>query len=132
MILEGLITADEKIPLQLQLEELLSNNQIASWFSPEWEVRTEVPVLLPGGIENRIDRLLIKEKCAVIVDFKTGEPVKADQKQVLEYMDVLRKMNFVTVEGYLLYIRTGDIVSVVPGKSRVVKKQDENQLGLGF
>jgi ATP-dependent helicase/nuclease subunit A len=69
---------------------------------------------------------------AVIVDFKTGEPDKRDQKQVLEYIDVLRKMNFIEVEGYLLYVRTGELVAVGQRKLKVVKKKDDNQLGLGI
>jgi ATP-dependent helicase/nuclease subunit A len=44
----------------------------------------------------------------------------------------LKKMDFPNVEGYLLYIKTGDVVSVPPGKISKSKKKDEKQLGLGF
>lgn len=132
IILEGLITHEQKEVINRQLQELLSNPQIASWFDPEWEVRTEVPILQPGGNENRIDRLLLKGKKAVVVDFKTGEPTKADQKQVQDYIDILRKMNFVEVSGYLLYIKKGEVVSVLQGKIKTTKPKDEHQLGLGF
>jgi len=132
IILEGLITHDQKELLNSQLQDLLSNPQIASWFDSGWDVRTEIPILLPGGAENRIDRLLLKGKKAVVVDFKTGEPSKMDQKQVREYVDILRKMNFVDVEGYLLYIRKREVVSVLQGKVKTVKAKDEHQLGLGF
>ena len=101
-VLEGFITHEEKEPLHQQLQELMRIPPIATWFSREWEVRTEIPILLPDGTENRIDRLLINGKKAIIVDFKTGEPTKSDQRQVLAYIDILRKMNFVGVEGYLL------------------------------
>ncbi len=50
---EGIITQDDRAPLQKQLDELLQNPEVAAWFSNEWEVRTEVPVLLPGGAESR-------------------------------------------------------------------------------
>jgi ATP-dependent exoDNAse (exonuclease V) beta subunit len=129
---EGIITQDDRAGLQKQLDELLQNPEIAGWFSPEWEVRTEVPILLPGGAESRIDRLMTKNKKAIVVDFKTGEPSKADQKQVLDYIDTLRKMNFVEVDGFLLYVRTGELVSVVQKKVKTVKKKDDAQLGLGL
>ena len=133
IILEGLITEDEKPELLKQLQELMTNPVIASWFDSSWEVRTEMPVLLPGGGENRIDRLLLKGKKAVVIDFKTGTPSKNDQKQVQEYIDILRKMNFIEVEGFLLYIRTREIVSVVQGRIKVSRKiKDERQLGFGF
>jgi hypothetical protein len=36
------------------------------------------------------------------------------------------------VEGYLLYIKTGEVVSVPPGKKTKVKEDKKGQLGLGF
>jgi len=132
MVREGFITSDQKDIVSHQLNELLTNPQVASWFEPSWDVRTEIPILLPSGSESRIDRLMLKGRKAVVVDFKTGIPSKADQKQVRDYVDILRKMNFADVEGYVLYIRTREVVSVLQGKVRSIKVRDENQLGLGF
>lgn len=132
LLSEGLITEEDRGPLKRQIDELLMNPEIAGWFSDDWEVRTEVPILTPGGIENRIDRLMIRNKKAVIVDFKTGEPSKADQRQVLDYIDILRKMNFIEVEGFLLYVKSGELVSVIQKKVKAMKKKDDQQLGLGL
>ncbi|HYI76692.1 MAG TPA: 3'-5' exonuclease, partial [Chryseolinea sp.] len=131
-VLEGFITQEEKGPLSVQLQELMLIPPVATWFSPEWEVRTETPILLPDGTENRIDRLLINGKTAIVIDFKTGEPLKSDQRQVLTYIEILRKMNFVDVQGYLLYIKHKQVVSVSPTKIKVSRKKDENQISLGF
>ncbi len=131
-LLDGFITHEERNPLYDQLQELMRIPPVASWFSPEWEVRTEIPILLPDGTENRIDRLLINGKRAIIIDFKTGEPLKSDQRQVLTYIEILRKMNFLDVEGYLLYIKYKQVVSVSPGKVKVSKKKDENQISFEF
>ncbi|WP_160143482.1 UvrD-helicase domain-containing protein [Chryseolinea soli] len=132
IVLEGLITHEQKEVLYEQLQELMRNDQIASWFSEAWDVRTEIPILMPGGAENRIDRLLIKDKKAVVIDFKTGEPAKADQQQVSEYMEILRQMNFTDISGHLLYIKKGEVISVPRGKPKAVRKIDDKQLGLGF
>ena len=132
MVREGFITSDEKVIVNDQLKELLANPQVASWFDPSWDVRTEIPILLPSGSENRIDRLMLKGRKAVVVDFKTGIPSKADQKQVRDYVEIIRKMNYADVEGYVLYIRTKEVVSVLQNKVRSIKVKDENQLGLGF
>ncbi|MGC1244344.1 MAG: UvrD-helicase domain-containing protein [Chryseosolibacter sp.] len=134
IVQEGLITASEKAPLELQLMELLKNPKIAGWFTRDWEVRTEVPIMLPGGEENRIDRLLVKDRKAVVVDFKTGSRKKADEKQVLQYMDILRQMNFPEVEGFLLYLGETAIVEVKsPSRLKLVQKaKDRDQLDLGF
>lgn len=132
LVLEGLITTDEKPVLTEQLEALFKNSQIANWFSSAWEVKTEVPILLPDGSENRIDRLLIKDRHAVIIDFKTGEPAKSDQRQIESYITILHKMNYYPVEGYLLYVRQHQILSVGGGKTRMSKRKDESQISLDF
>ncbi|WP_133259651.1 UvrD-helicase domain-containing protein [Pseudochryseolinea flava] len=132
LVAEGMIAESDKANLKDQLDELLKNPEIASWFSKEWEVRTEVPIILPAGVESRIDRLMIRNKRAVVVDFKTGEPQKTDQRQVLDYIDTLKKMNFTEVEGFLLYVKSGELVSVVQKKVKAVKKKDDQQLGLGL
>lgn len=132
LVSEGLISLEEKPRIYELMIELLSNPLIASWFSESWKVRTEVPIIIPGGGDNRIDRLMTNGSKAVVVDFKTGEPTKADQHQVTEYISILHQMNFMEVEGYLLYTKTGDVVSVPPGKISKSKKKDDKQLGLEF
>jgi hypothetical protein len=107
----------------------MSNPQVADWFSKNWEVRNEAHSLLPGGIEYRIDRLLLKGKQAIIIDFKTGKQKKEDHKQIGEYCLMLNQMGF-NSQGFLLYLADGDVVHVVPPK--IAKKKNENQLGLDF
>lgn len=132
MQLTGVINEQEKPVIRQLVDELFSNKTIASWFDRNWEVRTEVPVLLPGGEESRIDRLLLKGQQAVVIDFKTGNPTKSDSQQVNSYLDTLRKMNFQNVKGYLLYIRTGEVAPVPAGKPTKSSKQNKDQLGLDF
>jgi CRISPR/Cas system-associated exonuclease Cas4 (RecB family) len=134
LIMEGTVSQHEREAVQKQLMEVLAMPQVADWFNSQWEVLTEVPILLPGGRESRIDRLLLQEKCAVIIDFKTGERKKTDNAQVLDYIEILRQMNFTSVEGYLLYIREREVVEVkTGGKLKAVKKvADKDQLSLGI
>ncbi|MBI1769618.1 MAG: UvrD-helicase domain-containing protein [Bacteroidetes bacterium] len=126
---DGVIHQHEKEILIKLMDTMMGNPQVARWFSPEWEVRNEAHSLLPNGTENRIDRLLLKGKQAVVIDFKTGKPKKEDQKQVGEYCNMLNQMGF-SSEGYLFYLAEGDVVNVVPPKTS--KKKNENQLGLDF
>ncbi len=131
IVQEGLITEDDQQTLQNQLNELLGNQTISGWFSKNWTVKTEVPIILPGGDENRIDRLMIKDKKAIVVDFKTGVHNKNDIQQVRTYVSILRQMNFTEVEGYVLYLRDREIVNINDMKPRASnKKEDKDQLGL--
>jgi ATP-dependent exoDNAse (exonuclease V) beta subunit len=133
LAIEGYISPEQAREISPALDALLSLPKVASWFDESWEVRTESPILLPSGAENRIDRLLLKGRRAVVIDFKTGVPSRQDQIQVQEYIDVLRKMNYLEVEGYLLYLKTREVVQVQNGKPKgAVKVKDKNQLGLDF
>jgi ATP-dependent helicase/nuclease subunit A len=134
LIIEGTLSVKEREEVHFQLMDVLAMPQVAEWFQQQWEVHTEVPILLPGGRENRIDRLLIKERHGIIIDFKTGDRKKTDNLQVLDYIETLRQMNFTSVEGYLLYLREKEIVEIkTGGKSRAVKKvANKDQLSLGI
>jgi hypothetical protein len=134
IIFEGMINEEERGVLRDQLTALLNIPEVGHWFSRSWKVETEVPILLPGGGESRLDRLIHQGKKAIVIDFKTGEKKKNDNQQVLQYIDILRQMNFPEVEGYLLYLRDRAVVEVkAGGKQRVVeKKKDRDQLSLGF
>lgn len=132
VIREGLIPADEEIQFTEQVNRLLAHPEVSGWFDKKWTVYTEVPILLPGGQERRIDRLLTDNKKAIVIDFKTGDSAAADKKQVLEYMNILRQMNYQEVEGYLLYIKEHRVVPVTAGKPTRLKTKNENQLDLGL
>ena len=133
IMFEGLVTMQEKKELKKQIDDLLSLPGVASWFSRDWTVLTEAPVLLPGGEENRLDRLIHHDKKAVVIDFKTGERKKTDNQQVLQYIQILRQMNFTDVEGFLLYLRDNEVVEVSAGRALVGRqKTDKDQLTLGF
>jgi hypothetical protein len=131
---EGLITAEQRQPVEKQLRELLVHPKIADWFSRSWDVRTEVPILVPDAPESRIDRLLTRDRIAVVIDFKTGARNKTDEKQVLEYMEILRRMNFIQVEGYLVYLAGNEIAEVkAGGKPKLLQRtKNRDQLDLGF
>lgn len=131
IVQEGLITEDEQAALSEQLNELLTNTVIKDWFSKTWTVKTEVPIILPDGDENRIDRLMIKDKKAIVVDFKTGAHSKNDIAQVKAYVNILHQMNFTEVEGYILYLKDREVINVNDLKLKSSKKkEDKDQLGL--
>jgi ATP-dependent helicase/nuclease subunit A len=134
LISEGLISSAESSGIMGELNEVFALPQVSSWFDDQWKVRTEVPIILPGGLHNRIDRLLTDNQRAVVIDFKTGIPAKTDNLQVLGYMDILRQMNYTDVNGFLLYLRDKNVVEVkAEGKQRLVKKvMNKDQLSLGF
>jgi len=114
---QNVITDDECKVLTEKVSQLIDHPVIGNWFSKEWEVLTEVPVLVPGGRQSRMDRVLLGKKKTVVIDYKTGEKREQDRKQVESYAGLLSEMKYPNVEAYLLYLDPLEVVEVVKGST---------------
>lgn len=115
---EGVIMKEELEEVQSLLDKMWTMPAVADWFSKDWTVKTEAPLLIPNHRPERIDRVIFKEtpagkKKAVIIDYKSGEKKQADKDQVLAYAQHLQQMGYVDVEGFLLYLFPLEVVPVV-------------------
>jgi hypothetical protein len=90
--------------LQKSLEEVLSACGSREWFTHRYEVRTETELLSPGGDVRRPDRVMLQDRTAIVLDYKTGEADPSHHEQVRDYMDILRKSGYEEVRGFLLYL----------------------------
>lgn len=82
------------------------------YFTPKWDVKTEVPVLLPNGEQRRIDRMNSNEQGVVLIDYKTGLPREKDKTQMREYLAIVSQMVDLPIKGLLLYLEDQQIVHV--------------------
>ncbi|MEQ8476780.1 UvrD-helicase domain-containing protein [Fulvivirga sp.] len=89
---------------------------LSEYFEKDWEVRTEVPVLLPNGDMRRIDRLNQKADKVVLIDYKTGRDKNEDRAQMREYMRLVSQMIKKPVEGLLFYLESQEILKVEGGQ----------------
>ncbi len=85
---------------------------LADYFGHDWEVQTEVPILLPSGDFKRIDRINSKADKIVLIDYKTGSPRNSDQKQMRGYLSIMKEIRDLPIEGLLLYLENQEIVKV--------------------
>ncbi|MTI33400.1 UvrD-helicase domain-containing protein [Xanthovirga aplysinae] len=118
MEFEGAIGAKEVNYLEQQVKALLEHPEVKPWFSAEWEVRTEVPVIANDAFnqtERRMDRVMLKGDKAVVIDFKAAkneDKQAAYRRQVREYLRILVEMGYKRVEGYLLYVHPVELEEV--------------------
>ena len=111
------ITKEDADRLMRGFEQLLEDEQIAHWYSRDYEVRNEVVVLPGDGSIKRLDRVMIKDGQAIVIDFKTGKPISGDKQQVLNYVSLLEEMAYEDVSGYLVYLSVG------PAENQQIKPQ---------
>jgi RecB family exonuclease len=115
MATDGLISPAEHARLQDSVARALSNPLVAEWFSGCWdEVRNEGDILLPGEFAiRRPDRVMIRGERAVVVDYKFGRhPSTAHATQLRGYMELLGRMGYRDVEGWLWYVSLDKIERV--------------------
>lgn len=93
----------------------MDNPMIADWFSGEWQLFNECALLSldpKSGltINRRPDRVMIRDKEIVVVDYKFGKPQKEHHEQVNLYINILHQMMpEYTIHGYLWYVYKNEI-----------------------
>lgn len=48
----------------------------------------------------------------IVIDYKTGQPLKKHKRQLQQYQSVLQEMNYPNVGAYLFYIKTFELVEL--------------------
>ncbi len=111
---QALLSHSDAEELHKEIERALTDARVASWFDEKWDrVLSErdiiAPILTDKTIEiKRPDRVMIKGKHAVVVDYKFGDRQAAShRKQLARYMELLGQMGYSKVEGWLWYVRQG-------------------------
>lgn len=99
------------------VERALNHPQGAEWFTPEWRLFNEQAIIFRQGEETHLrrpDRVMLSPDGTqmVVVDFKFGTPRESYTTQVKEYMQLLHRMGYTQVRGYLWYVYKGEITEV--------------------
>ena len=111
MLLGSIVDRTQATALNNRITAMLKDERVAEWFSGGWDdVKCEAEIISKSDI-RRPDRVMIKDKRAVIVDYKFGDKrLHVYNRQMAEYMKLLKSMNrFNQIEGYVWYISLGEI-----------------------
>ena len=65
-----------------------------------------------GLQQRRPDRIMLRDNQMIVVDFKFGKPKNSHQQQVRQYMDLLSRMGYTGISGYLWYVDENKIEKV--------------------
>jgi CRISPR/Cas system-associated exonuclease Cas4 (RecB family) len=110
---EGMIGTSETERLKEEVDRLIGTPGVPDWFDGSWKVITEQDILGPGGSLKRPDRVMLKEDHVVVVDYKFGKQQSGQhRKQVRQYTDMLEKMDYENVTGYIWYVNLKEVVKV--------------------
>ena len=116
LIFEGVIRDQEKEnTVREVVQKAFSSPEIQNWYSGEWTLFNECAIIYKEkGIlqTRRPDRVMMKDGQVVVVDFKFGKENPKYNKQVKGYMQLLTKMGYKNITGYLWYVDEENIEKV--------------------
>ena len=108
LIFEGVIRNEEKEnAVREVVQKAFSSPEIQDWYSGEWTLFNECAIIYKekGVLQTRRpDRVMMKGDQVVVVDFKFGKENPKYNKQVKGYMQLLAKMGYKNITGYLWYV----------------------------
>ena len=85
------------------LKELITKSQHNDWFEGGYDTLTEQSIITPTGEVYRPDRVMIKEKHAIVIDYKFGNKESSKYiEQIQQYIQKLQEIGY-TSEGYIVY-----------------------------
>lgn len=103
--------------LKEYIKKGLRNPQVADWFSGRWTLHNECTILEYDAehdvhIEHRPDRVMTDGNQTIVVDFKLYSYNSDYKDQVLRYMDLLKRMGYKNISGYLWMIMSNTVRDV--------------------
>lgn len=108
LIFEGVIRNEQKEKVAREVvEKAFSSPEVQDWYSGEWTLFNECAIIYreKGVLQTRRpDRVMMKDDQVVVVDFKFGKENPKYNKQVKGYMQLLAKMGYKNITGYLWYV----------------------------
>ncbi|WP_195660071.1 exodeoxyribonuclease V subunit beta [Bacteroides nordii] len=116
LIFEGVI-GSRKVEEEIRevTHKAFSMPEIQEWYSGRWQLFNECAIIYKedGVLQTRRpDRVMMQNGQVVVVDFKFGKPNKKYNKQVQGYMQLLTRMGYSNISGYLWYVDESKIEKV--------------------
>ena len=104
------LTETEQLAIKQYITTLFENQHFAGYFNCEsWNekelINTQGQKLIP-------DKIIFKQNQVKVVDFKTGQPSPSHNKQITNYIKLLKDIGYNNVSGELCYTETLDFIEV--------------------
>lgn len=96
--------------IAIKITEMLNLEDSKNWFGENVRVLNEKAILTPKGETYRPDRIVISDKNALIIDFKTGAHEAVHKKQIEQYGQLLQSMGY-TCKMQLAYLEKPEILT---------------------
>lgn len=112
LVQTGVVEQAFEEQLKTDLIQLFETSAYNRLFENAIEILSEQRYIISRNEQIRPDKIILKSDSTIILDYKTGQPLKKHRKQVEQYCSVLQQMNYPRVEAYLFYVKNFELVHV--------------------
>jgi len=98
------LSKEEASFLTARVVNTVTHSLLNPYFSSGWELKSEKAMLSVSGAVYRPDRVMLKNKSAVVIEFKTGVASPTHTQQLQLYASLLVDMGYLVEKKYLVYI----------------------------
>lgn len=112
LVESGAIVPEQESALRNFVSSIFENETVATWFSGKYTSLNEMEIFdVRKNKVCRPDRILFNpdDNSIIVIDYKFGEktPVlhKKYERQVAEYMNIIKGMGYRSIKGYILYAK---------------------------
>lgn len=105
----GDLTTEQADLLLRTLPKRIHAEDLAPWFAPEADIRSEAALITADGNSIRPDRMLIETERIRVLEIKTGTPSPDHADQLRGYFNLLRELGHTHVDGAIWYTATGAV-----------------------
>lgn len=110
LVLEGKLPEAEAPGIENRVSQLISEPEVAEWFSEGNTVMNEAGILLTSGNTRRPDRVIMRNGRTTIVDFKFGSESDRYLEQIGLYRGLLSDMGYKDIDACIWYVDKNKIV----------------------
>ena len=101
----GKISQEVALNFKDLLSGLVNHPLLKSCFSNNNTVYNECEIVTNEKQIYRLDRLIINDNQAIIIDYKTGKPKESHQIQINQYAEAMASLNFKIAAKILVYLQ---------------------------
>lgn len=113
LAMDGILMEKYKSRLTEIMQQAITHPIAKDWYSDNYKVKNECTLILPDGKTLRPDRVIVRDKHAIVIDYKTGTPSAHHASQLQSYIDILNSMSYESVKGYLYYVESQEVEEVL-------------------
>ncbi|CAM4111694.1 UvrD-helicase domain-containing protein [Zobellia nedashkovskayae] len=101
---QGEIESQEVDEIRSKLQRVVKHPELNVYYSKGSIIKNEKDIITAAGKMLRPDRIVIREKRATLIDYKTGKSNPKYKEQLYSYADALEDMGYVVENKVIVYI----------------------------